>query len=287
MSRKHNRAAKRAPQNQTAPVSAGGPKEVVIKPLHVVIGAVILVALALLIFVGLPRLLSGAQGQTAASIPAAGNAGAVSEGALPVQPGSVGGASAAAQLGPVVYPSGANRIDSTPEGFPMEGAADAPITIVEFADFQSIYSRPFAIDSLPMLRQKWFPTGKVRLIWRDLAMSGPESEAASAAALCAHEQGRFWPYHDMLYARQKGQNQGAFSAENLKAIAKDVGRINPDLFNQCIDSGRYLPAVRGSTLDAQSKQITNPPTFFVNGRKVEGNLDPASWDDMLRVGTGG
>ena len=288
MSRKHNRAAKRALQNQPAPVSTGGPKEIVVKPLHLAVGTVIIVALALLIFIGLPRLLAGQQGQTAVSVPAsAADASGVPDGALPIQPGSLGSAAAAAQIGQVVYPSGANRPDSTPEGFPMEGAADAPITILEFADFQSLYSRPFAQDSLPMLRQKWFPTGKVRLIWRDLAQGGSESEAAGAAALCAHEQGRFWPYHDMLFARQKGQNQGAFSADNLKAIAKDVGRINLDLFNQCVDSGRYLPAVRASTLDAQNKQITNAPTFFVNGKKVEGNLDPATWDDMLRVGTGG
>ena len=63
--------------------------------------------------------------------------------------------------------------------------------------------------------------------------------------------------------------------------------MNLDLFNQCVDSGRYLPAVRASTLDAQNKQISNAPTFFVNGKKVEGTLDPATWDDMLRVGSGG
>ncbi len=286
MSRKHNRAARRAQQTQAPAEASGGSREIVVKPLHVIIGAVIIAALALVIFIGLPRLLSGQQSQSTASAPAA-PADTGSSPALPVQPGALGAASAASQLGQVVYPSGANRPDSTPEGFPMEGAADAPITILEFGDFQSIYSRPFAQDSLPMLRQKWFPTGKVRLIWRDLAMSGPESEAAAAAALCAHEQGRFWAYHDLLYARQKGQNQGAFSADNLKAMAKEVGRINLDLFGQCVDAGRYLPAVRASTLDAQNKQINNPPTFYINGQKVEGNLDPATWDDMLRAGTGG
>ncbi|MFN8481615.1 MAG: thioredoxin domain-containing protein [Anaerolineae bacterium] len=298
MSRKHNRAA-RAQQPQPAPAPTDSAREIVVKPIHLILGTVIIVALALLIFVGLPRLIGGQPSQSVASAPAApiapsagGNAdvppGAVQfENGLPVQPGGMGSASANAQLGQVVYPSGANRPDSTPEGFPMEGAADAPITILEFADFQSLYSKPFATDTLPMLRQKWFPTGKVRLIWRDLALSGPESEAAGAAALCAHEQGRFWPYHDMLFARQKGQNGGAFSADNLKALAKDVGRMNLDLFNKCLDSGRYLPAVRASTLDAQNKQISNAPTFFVNGKKVEGTLDPATWDDMLRVGSGG
>ncbi|MFN8470643.1 MAG: thioredoxin domain-containing protein [Anaerolineae bacterium] len=298
MSRKHNRAA-RAQQPEPAPEASGGSQEIVVRPIHLILGIVILVALALLIFVGLPRLIGGQQAESVASAPAAPAVQPVSGGAdvppgalqfengLPVQPAGMGSASANAQLGQVVYPSGANRPDSTPEGFPMEGAADAPITILEFADFQSLYSRPFAQDSLPMLREKWFPTGKVRLIWRDLAVGGPESEAAGAAALCAHEQGRFWPYHDMLYARQKGQNQGTFSADNLKAMAKDVGRMNLDLFNKCVDSGRYLPAVRASTLDAQNKQITTAPTFYVNGRKVEGSLDPSTWDDMLRVGSGG
>ena len=188
--------------------------------------------------------------------------------------------------GQVVYPSGANRQDSTSEGFPSDGSATAPITILELADFQCPYCRQFSQDIYPKIREKYVKTGKVRLIWRDMAIRGPESEAAGAAALCAHEQGRFWPYHDLLYARAEGQNQGAFTPETLKAMANEIGWIKPDLYAQCLDSGRYLPAVRASTQDTLNNlKLSGTPTFFVNGRKVEGNLEWEKWDDMLGAAT--
>jgi len=162
------------------------------------------------------------------------------------------------------------------------------VTVLLFSDFQCPYCRQFAQDILPKLREKWITPGKVRIIWRDMAIKGPESEAAGAAALCAHEQGRFWAYHDLLYSRQQGENQGAFTADKLKAMATEVGRIQPELFNQCVDSARYLPAVKASTQDGQANlKITGTPTFFVNGQKIEGNLELAKWDEMLTVATSG
>lgn len=188
--------------------------------------------------------------------------------------------------GQVVMPSGANRLDSTPEGFPMEGGGNAPVTIVEFSDFQCPYCRQFAQELLPQIREKYLKGGKVRFVWRDMAIRGPESEAAAAAALCAHEQGRFWPYHDALYTRQQGQNQGVFTPDTLKAVAAEVGRIEPQLFATCLDSNRYLPAVRASTQEATAGlKLTGTPTFFVNGNKIEGNLEWAKWDEMLSLAT--
>ncbi len=299
--------AKKSPSPSSAAKKAAPPagtgREIVIRPTHVLLTA----ALALLVVVGLLLLTVYFNNQAEVAQAPASNAAPASGAQLPpgavpiqvqpggapiqVQPGGapiqVGGAGQP-QPGQVVYPSGANRPDSTPEGFPSEGPANAPVTILEFSDFQCPYCRIFAQDVLPKLREKYISTGKLRIIWRDMAIRGAESEAAGAAALCAHEQGRFWPYHDLLFARQQGQNEGAFSAAKLKAMAAEVGRIQPELYNQCIDSGRYLPAVKASTQDAQNTlKLTGTPTFFVNGQKIEGNLEWAKWDDLMMTATGG
>ena len=262
-------------------------REIAIKPIHLIVTAlvIILVAAGLLVLTAYYE----APPPTASAPPAAQPGGVqVQTGAGQVQQIAPGGGAVQVQPGQVVYPSGANRPDSTPEGFPAEGPANAPVTILEFSDFQCPYCRLFAQDVLPKIREKYISTGKVRIIWRDMAIRGPESETAGAAALCAHEQGRFWAYHDLLYMRQQGQNEGAFAADKLKGFANEVGRIRPDLYTQCLDSGRYLPAVKASTQDAQTTlKLTGTPTFFINGQKVEGDLGWEKWDDLLKTATGG
>ena len=252
-------------QQASTPPSASS-REIVIRPAHVVLGGLVVV-LVVAVLVVLTRVFEPPE--QVAIAPQPGSApGQVQAGAAPiqVQPGGApiqiqpggapiqvggSGSQAAAPPGQIVYPSGANRPDSTPEGFPADGSATAPVTVLLFSDFQCPYCRQFAQDILPKLREKWITPGKVRIIWRDMAIKGPESEAAGAAALCAHEQGRFWAYHDLLYSRQQGENQGAFTADKLKAMAVEVGRIQPELFNQCVDSARYLPAVKASTQDGK------------------------------------
>jgi protein-disulfide isomerase len=276
------KAVHKAGGKPVAPQPSAG-REIVIRPVHLLIG--VLTVLALVLGLVLLTRLFEPEPQTAVA-PLPGSA------PIQVQPGSApiqiqpGGGQVAVPAGQVVYPSGANRTDSTPEGFPAEGRADAPVTALIFSDFQCPYCRQFAQDILPGLREKWINTGKLRIIWRDMAIRGAESEAAGAAALCAHEQGRFWAYHDLLFARQQGQNEGAFSATALKALAPEAGRIQPEIFNQCVDSARYLPAVKASTQDATGTlKLTGTPTFFINGQKTEGNLEPAKWDELLTIAT--
>lgn len=276
--------AKKTVKGRSAPATPppSASREILIRPVHVF--SVLLAAVVVIVGLVVLTRLFEPETPTAVAPQPGSNVIQVQPGAGPVQIGGPG----QVQPGQVVYPSGANRPDSTPEGFPSEGLANAPVTILEFSDFQCPYCRHFAEEVLPKLREKYISTGKARIIWRDMAIRGPESEAAGAAALCAHEQGRFWVYHDGLYKRQQGQNEGTFSVANLKALAGEVGRIQPELFAQCIDTGRYLPAVKASTQDAQNAvKLTGTPTFFVNGQKVEGNIGWEKWDEMLTAATGG
>lgn len=173
-------------------------------------------------------------------------------------------------------------VDITPEGFPLKGSLSAPVTMVEFADFQCPFCRQFATETLPLIEEKYIRTGLVRLIYRDFAVQGPESQWAAEAAYCAQEQGAYWSYHDLLFARQQGHNQGIFNKENLKLFAAELG-LDTQLFAECLDSGRYAAIVQAATQEGRSLELQGTPTFFVNGRKVEGALPFEQWDELFSL----
>ena len=98
-----------------------------------------------------------------------------------------------------------------------------------------------------------------------MASLGPESKSAAEASECADEQGKFWEYHDKLFASQAGENQGAFSNDKLKKFAADL-KLDTAKFNACLDSGKYSSVVEKETLAAQSMGVQGTPAFLVNGQ---------------------
>ena len=102
-----------------------------------------------------------------------------------------------------------------------------------------------------------------------MAFLGPESQWAAEASECAADQGAFWAYHDRLYDRRAGENQSAFSQDNLKQFAADLG-LDTATFNSCLDSGKYASLVRTETATAQSLGVRGTPAFLVNGRPLVG-----------------
>jgi protein-disulfide isomerase len=92
---------------------------------------------------------------------------------------------------------------------------------------------------------------------------------AAQASECAADQGKFWPYHDALFAAQNGENRGAFSVANLKKMAGNVG-LEPDAFGSCLDSGKFKSAVEQEKASGESLGIKSTPTFFVNGQRIVG-----------------
>ena len=109
----------------------------------------------------------------------------------------------------------------------------------------------------------------MRFEYKHFAFLGAESEQAAEAAECAREQGQFWPYHDTLFANQRGENQGAFREDALKAFAAALG-LDEAAFDQCLESGRYEDEVRSETAAGQQRGVRSTPTLFINGEKVEG-----------------
>ena len=147
---------------------------------------------------------------------------------------------------------------------PFLGNKNAQIVIVEFGDFQCPYCKAEA----PILKQLVVQDSSVKLIFRNFPnpVAHADALAAALAAQCANEQGKFWEYHDQLFA-----NQDDLSDSNLKSIASGLG-LNTNQFNQCLDSSKYFSVIQSDMQDGLSLNITATPTFYINGTKVVGNI---------------
>lgn len=149
---------------------------------------------------------------------------------------------------------------------PAKGFEKAPVTIIEFSDFQCSFCWKFWKETLPRLEAEYIKTGKVRFVYRHLAILGPPSVAAGQAADCAGEQGNFWEYHDNLFA---SKGFFSFADRRLKQYARDLGLDGPT-FDQCLDSGKYAKKVEGETGIGRFLGANGTPTFFINGLKLVG-----------------
>jgi protein-disulfide isomerase len=155
------------------------------------------------------------------------------------------------------------------------GAADAPVVVVEYADFQCPYCRQFWAGPEKQLRQDYADKGQVRFVFRNFPFIGNESTWAAEAALCANEQGRFWEYHDKLYEEQGAENKGVFARSNLKRFAAELG-LDATSFDPCLDSGKYASRVRAEFDEGRQRGIDRTPTLLVDGQVVQdGSSYPA------------
>lgn len=160
------------------------------------------------------------------------------------------------------------------------GDAKAPITFIEYGDFQCPFCGKFFKDAEKAIRDQYVKEGKVKFIYRDFAFLGPESEWAANAARCAGVEGKFWEYHDYLFNHQKGENQGAFSKNNLKSFAKNLG-LDEGKFSSCVDGDVYLEAIKKQTLGGRDAGVSGTPTSFINGKIYVGALPAKTFTDII------
>ncbi len=163
------------------------------------------------------------------------------------------------------------------------GNADAPVTIIEFADFQCPYCGRFQTETFGQINDNYIASGQVRIGFQHFAFLGQESIWAAEATECASDQDAFWQYHDYLFAHQSGENGGAFSKEYLKQFAADLG-LNTADFNSCLDSSKYAATVTAETQAAQQLGVRSTPTFVVNGRPVLGAQPYAVFQQYIGLG---
>jgi len=153
------------------------------------------------------------------------------------------------------------------------GPASAPVTITEFADFACITCK--AWHQFGIREEILAAYGEqVRFVWRDFPVTTAASPKAAEAGFCAHDQGQFWAYHEILYA-----NAPALGVNDLKAYAEAVG-LDTTQFNQCLDSGEHQPSVERELAAASDQGFRSVPSFLVNGRKLIG---PPSYEQLVTI----
>jgi protein-disulfide isomerase len=147
-------------------------------------------------------------------------------------------------------------------GRPALGPAGAPITMIEFSDFQC----PYCLRVFPTLMKVLDTYGdRIRLVYRHYPLKNhPQARPAAEASQCAHEQGKFWPFHNLLF-----EKPGQLSDEQLKQAAVAVG-IEPAAFNACVDSHKYAADVDADMQAGDQAGVSGTPAFFINGRLLSG-----------------
>jgi len=141
---------------------------------------------------------------------------------------------------------------------PFMGKKDAPLTLIEFSDFQCPFCARFATETLPLLKKEYIETGKLKLVFRDFPLGFHQfAQKAAEAVNCADDQGKYWEMHDMIF-----QNQSAMKIEDLKGHARRIN-LNQDVFTACLDSGKYDKEIKKDLDDGTKAGVTGTPTFFL------------------------
>jgi len=184
------------------------------------------------------------------------------------------------------------------EDAPVLGDPDAPVTIVEFSDFQCPYCRSFWLSTYPQLKKEYIDTGKVKLVYRNFPL--PFHSAAMPSAIggqCAQDQGKFWEYHDELFAQQMKLEADptrvavtvTYAEAEIKAWARSAG-LNGAAFDACLDAATYadfvqndITAANAATIEANIQNEWGTPGFFVNGTPVVGAQPFASFQQAIEA----
>ncbi len=198
------------------------------------------------------------------------------------------------------HPAESNRIAVSIDGDQCLGLQDAPVTIIEFSDYQCPYCQRFWAQTLPQIKREYIDTGKVKFVYRDFPILGlghAYAQKAAEAAECAGDQGKFWEFHDLLFENQnkltslqkqvdsqtiEGRTivtiknmKGTLyfditdNIEEMKQFAQELG-MNTTAFNSCLDSGMYTEEVEKDLQDGIDAGVTGTPAFFINGIPVSG-----------------
>lgn len=153
---------------------------------------------------------------------------------------------------------------------PILGNPDAPISIIEFSDYQCPFCARFSAQILPLIKTEYIEKGKVNFIYRDFPIQNhPNARPASLASECADEQGQFWQYHDMLFERQDVWKKSELDAiiPVFKEYAKELD-LDQEVFDSCLDSGKYADEVDLDFADGKSYKISGTPTFFIGNEEI-------------------
>lgn len=170
---------------------------------------------------------------------------------------------------------------STAMGSPIFGNSDAPITIIEFGDYQCEMCYRWFHTSKPQIVENYIDTGKANLVFMDLAFLGKDSPKAAQATYCAEDQEKYWEFHNLLYTSQEHVDNGWANSERLKAFAFSLG-LDMDLFDSCLDSGKYSKRIQYNIDQAKKHNVQSTPTFIIVSVEQQKQISGAQPYDVFK-----
>jgi protein-disulfide isomerase len=195
-----------------------------------------------------------------------------------------GGGAAASTLQQVVMtPEQLQRVPGITQGQP-----NAPLVLMEFADFQCFGCGQFARFSKPLMKD-YIDNGTVRFVWYDFPLVQIHKNAVLAArgGRCANEQNLFWPYHDLVFANQSQWSESGDAADLFEGYAQQAG-LDRAAFSQCLRSDKYQKEVSESYELGNTLGVNSTPSLFLNGKKIANPPQSrAEWDRLIQAELGG
>jgi protein-disulfide isomerase len=166
-------------------------------------------------------------------------------------------------------------------GAPFKGNADAQVTLIEYSDYQCPYCKRHLLSVWPQIKEQYLDTGKLKFVMREFPLTSihPRAVAASMAALCAKNQGKYWDMHDILF-----ENQRALSDDDIKSYSETIG-LDVDAFVACMDSAETRPQVQKDLEEGQSMGIRGTPSFALGLTKPD-DTDTVTVSTLVRGARG-
>ena len=158
------------------------------------------------------------------------------------------------------------------QGSPFQGSKSAPVVLIDFSDLQCKLCQRFVKSTEPQINSTYIQTGKVALVFKHLPNRGFDSFPASLAAQCTNDQGKFWQFHNFLYAIQGPIDSGWASKDNLKKLALKVPELDIQKFNTCFENEKYKSLIDEDIVLAHSLGFTQTPSFVIvrnNGSDIQ------------------
>lgn len=162
-------------------------------------------------------------------------------------------------------PPPTNDTPADPDDDPVLGKADAPITLIEFTDYQCPFCSRHFTQTYAQIKKEYIDTGKVKYVLRDFPLGfHPNAQKAAEASECADDQGKFWEMHDMLFNKQQEWSNLPSGVETFKKYAADL-KLNAGTFNECLDSGKHQEETQKDMAAGSASGIDGTPGFWILG----------------------
>ena len=149
------------------------------------------------------------------------------------------------------------------QGSPYMGNTSAPITIVDFSDFQCHLCARYVKNTEPLINETYIQTGQVALVFKHLPNRGFDSMGAHLAAQCTNDQGKFWQFHKLLYENQKAIDSGWVNEDNLRRFVSQIPGLNLEQFNSCFDTQKYRDFIDKDIELANAQGFFDTPSFII------------------------